>query len=161
MDWTEHRRVPGLVPLLLAAMLMNACSIAGPRSSPLPSEGPTMDQIYRERTGEADRNRVRERLPLRPPSEYSPGPIREAAMRQIERRFTRLPNPDLIMVVFPHLAGGKYPVPGYVTAFPMYERVEYLLPGEAPAASSRSASNLQREASTPDGAAPDSAAARR
>ena len=35
------------------------------------------------------------------------------------------------MTVFPHLAKGKYPVPGYVTMFPMYESVEYLLPGEA------------------------------
>lgn len=161
MDWTEHWRVPSLIPLLLAAMLMNACSVAGPRSSPLPSEGPTMEQIYRERTGEAERSRVRERLPLRPPSEYSPGPVREAAMRQIERRFTRLPNPDLIMVVFPHLAGGKYPVPGYVTAFPMYERVEYLLPGEAPAVPSRSASILHGEASTADEAALDTATDRR
>ena len=37
------------------------------------------------------------------------------------------------MYVYPHLAQGRYPVPGYFTAFPMYERVEYLLPGEATA----------------------------
>lgn len=90
-----------------------------------------MEQIYRERAGEADRERAREALPLRPSSDVSPGPVREMAMRQIERRFARLANPDLFMVVFPHLAQGKYPVPGYVTAFSMYERVEYLLPGEA------------------------------
>ncbi|QTQ30094.1 Integrating conjugative element lipoprotein, TIGR03751 [Aromatoleum bremense] len=115
---------------MAAVALLTACSVAGPRSSPLPKEGPTMEQIYRERAGEADRERAREALPLRPSSEESPGPVREAAMRQIERRFARLANPDLLMVVFPHLAQGKYPVPGYVTAFPMYERVEYLLPGE-------------------------------
>ncbi|HET9641887.1 MAG TPA: hypothetical protein VFP68_00665, partial [Burkholderiaceae bacterium] len=39
--------------------------------------------------------------------------------------------PDLVMHVFPHLARGRYPVPGYVTVFPMYERVEYAMPGEA------------------------------
>jgi conjugative transfer region lipoprotein (TIGR03751 family) len=89
-----------------------------------------MDQIYRDRTGEADRNRAREALPLRPAAEIRPGPVRETALQQIERRFARLENPDLIMVVFPHLAHGKYPVPGYVTAFPMHESVEYLLPGE-------------------------------
>jgi conjugative transfer region lipoprotein (TIGR03751 family) len=89
-----------------------------------------MDQIYRDRTGEAERNRAREALPLRPAGEIHPGPVRETALQQIERRFARLENPDLIMVVFPHLAHGKYPVPGYVTAFPMHESVEYLLPGE-------------------------------
>lgn len=34
------------------------------------------------------------------------------------------------MYVFPHLARGRYPVPGYVTVFPMYETVEYAMPGE-------------------------------
>lgn len=119
-----------IVLQFLAAMTVTACSVAGPRSSPLPADGPTMDQIYRDRTGEADRIRAREALPLRPAAEIRPGPVRETALQQIERRFARLENPDLIMVVFPHLARGKYPVPGYVTAFPMHESVEYLLPGE-------------------------------
>jgi len=40
------------------------------------------------------------------------------------------------MYVFPHLAGEAHaPVPGYATAFPMYEQVEYALPGEVPAQS--------------------------
>ena len=47
-----------------------------------------------------------------------------------QQRFARVPNRDLVMVVYPHLAKGKYPVPGYVTVFPMYETVEYALPGE-------------------------------
>lgn len=134
MEWTDAARAVRIIPAPFAVVaLLTACSIAGPRSSPLPQSGPTMEQIYRERAGEADRDRAREALPLRPSSDVSPGPVREMAMRQIERRFARLPNPDLFMVVFPHLAQGKYPVPGYVTAFPMYERVEYLLPGEADA----------------------------
>lgn len=36
------------------------------------------------------------------------------------------------MVVYPHLAKGKYPVPGYVTVFPMYDQTHYALPGEVP-----------------------------
>ena len=45
--------------------------------------------------------------------------------------FPRLPNPSLVMYVFPHLAGAeRTPVPGYATTFPLYERVEYALPGE-------------------------------
>ncbi|MDZ5738044.1 TIGR03751 family conjugal transfer lipoprotein [Pseudomonas asiatica] len=46
-------------------------------------------------------------------------------------QFRRLPNPDLIMYVFPHLAGSDpVPVPGYTTVFPMYQRVQYAMPGE-------------------------------
>jgi hypothetical protein len=37
------------------------------------------------------------------------------------------------MYIFPHLSGSeRTPVPGYVTTFPFYERVEYALPGEVP-----------------------------
>jgi conjugative transfer region lipoprotein (TIGR03751 family) len=53
------------------------------------------------------------------------------AENEVDRLFVRLPNPDLIMYVFPHLAGEQpVPVPGYSTVFPLYEHVEYALPGE-------------------------------
>ena len=55
------------------------------------------------------------------------------AFNEIDVLFPRLPNPTLVMYVFPHLAGEtRAPVPGYTTAFPMYEQVEYALPGEVP-----------------------------
>lgn len=45
--------------------------------------------------------------------------------------FRRLPNPDLEMYIFPHLAGSEgVSVPGYTTVFPFYNRVQYALPGE-------------------------------
>ncbi|WP_416392150.1 TIGR03751 family conjugal transfer lipoprotein [Alloalcanivorax xenomutans] len=53
---------------------------------------------------------------------------------EIRSQFPRLPNPDLVMYVFPHLAGSpegeQVPVPGYSTVFPLYERVQYAQPGE-------------------------------
>ena len=53
------------------------------------------------------------------------------AENEIKRHFHRLPNPDLVMYVFPHLAGtDPVPVPGYSTVFPLHQRVEYALPGE-------------------------------
>ena len=55
------------------------------------------------------------------------------AYTELETMFPRLPNPTLVMYVFPHLAGvERVPVPGYATTFPLYERVEYALPGEVP-----------------------------
>lgn len=51
---------------------------------------------------------------------------------EIEALFPTLPNSDLIMYVYPHLSEDGAPVPGYATAFPFYERVEYALPGEVP-----------------------------
>lgn len=54
------------------------------------------------------------------------------AHNEIEVLFPTLPNPQLILYVFPHLGEDGAPVPGYATAFPLYEQVEYALPGEAP-----------------------------
>ena len=53
------------------------------------------------------------------------------AANEIYRQFHRLPNPDLVMYVYPHLAGSDpVPVPGYTTVFPLYQRVQYAMPGE-------------------------------
>ncbi|WP_271462707.1 TIGR03751 family conjugal transfer lipoprotein [Acidovorax sp. NCPPB 4044] len=53
------------------------------------------------------------------------------AENEIYRQFRRLPNPDLVMYVFPHLAGtDPVPVPGYSTVFPLYQRIQYAMPGE-------------------------------
>ncbi|MEW5288576.1 TIGR03751 family conjugal transfer lipoprotein [Erwinia papayae] len=49
---------------------------------------------------------------------------------EIQQTFPRLPNPDMVMYVFPHLAEGSTPVPGYSTVFPFYSQVQYALPGE-------------------------------
>ena len=50
---------------------------------------------------------------------------------ELELLFPRLPNPDIYIHVLPHLATDeRVPVPGYTTAVPLYERVEYALPGE-------------------------------
>ena len=55
------------------------------------------------------------------------------AFNELDVSFPRLPNPSLVMYVFPHLAGqARTPVPGYATTFSLYERVEYALPGEVP-----------------------------
>lgn len=53
------------------------------------------------------------------------------AENEIKSQFHRLPDPDLVMYVFPHLAGSEpVPVPGYSTVFPFYRQLQYALPGE-------------------------------
>src|SRR3546814_20330157 len=45
------------------------------------------------------------------------------ARNEVYRQFHRLPNPDLVMYVYPHLAGSDtVPVPGYTTVFSTDER---------------------------------------
>ena len=52
---------------------------------------------------------------------------------EINSQFPQLPNPSLVMYIYPHQAGTAYnltPVPGYSTVFPLYKHVYYAMPGE-------------------------------
>ncbi|MCY4029640.1 MAG: hypothetical protein OXH75_25410 [Acidobacteria bacterium] len=54
-----------------------------------------------------------------------------AAAAGVERTFPRLANPDVLVYVYPHVATPLgVGVPGYLTALPLFERIEYALPGE-------------------------------
>ncbi|WP_072035325.1 TIGR03751 family conjugal transfer lipoprotein [Dickeya fangzhongdai] len=131
-------------PLLLMATIavLNGCTTS--KEELLPHNGQTMQDIWHQESGggsehEAQRQWLDARQSLRRPLTDSNG--REAqvgqphytrtAANEIYRQFQRLPNPDLVMYVFPHLAGtDPVPVPGYSTIFPLYQRVQYAMPGE-------------------------------
>ncbi len=127
-----HISVLGLISLALAGC-------ASTKEAVLPQDGPSMKAIYQghiHAMSARDPVSIRRELGGRPiPAGASAlhGYTRDAA-NEIDVLFPRLPNPTLVMYVFPHLAGEEpVPVPGYATIFPMYERTEYALPGEVPA----------------------------
>lgn len=117
----------------------------------LPQDGPTMLEIYESHFGlppssgsstpddqssvNRDRN-ITERTPDRPRSDWIEAGdnnlmgFTRTAHNEIRSVFPILPNPILILYVFPHLTAQGYPVPGYATSFPLYNRIEYALPGE-------------------------------
>ena len=128
-------------PLILisALGLISLAGCASTKEAVLPQDGPSMKDIYQEHIQEmnaGDPLSIRQELGNRPiltGDTSLHGYTRDAA-NEIDAIFPRLPNPTLVMYVFPHLAGEEsVPVPGYATAFPMYERTEYALPGEVPA----------------------------
>ena len=125
--------VRALISGLLALMLTGCAST---KETVLPQDGPSMKAIYDshlEELGARDPQALRGELNGRPLASGTPsleGYTREA-YNELDTMFPRLPNPTLVMYVFPHLASDeRVPVPGYVTSFPMYERLEYALPGE-------------------------------
>jgi len=104
----------------------------------LPPDGVSMKTIYERHfsdIGMRDTLNVREELKSRPVDTDVgdlAGYVRDA-FNELDAHFPRLPNPTLVLYVFPHLAGAeRVPVPGYATTFPMYRQVEYALPGEVP-----------------------------
>ena len=125
--------------LIYALGLISLVGCASTKEAVLPQDGPSMKDIYQGHIQEmnaGDPLSIRQELGNRPiltGDTALHGYTRDAA-NEIDAIFPRLPNPTLVMYVFPHLAGEEsVPVPGYATAFPMYERTEYALPGEVPA----------------------------
>lgn len=130
---------------IAVGIAIHGCSFSGHRESPLPKTGPKMIDIYRQHLKDENGSRVGEFNP-RSRSYDETGETSQARRpsgADANTRFARLPNPDLEMYVYPHLAKGRYPVPGYTTVFPMFESVQYALPGETPP--SPVGRNLQEE----------------
>lgn len=125
------------LPLLLVLWTsLTACATG--KDTILPADGPTMQAIYTRHfagIGLQEPERLRQQISARPIQDDAAdlaGYTREA-FNELDVRFPRLPNPTLVLYVYPHLAGSeRVPVPGYATTFPLYERVEYALPGEVP-----------------------------
>lgn len=149
----RHRALPaGLLLSTLLATLAAGC--ASTKDQVIPAEGPTMLEIYRDherRNGVDSRPGAELREPrvraqpsglgegrLLPVSDQGSAAryVREEA-DALNQRFRRLPNPDLVMYVYPHMSASGAPVPGYVTVLPMYDTVEYALPGEVPPSAQR------------------------
>jgi conjugative transfer region lipoprotein (TIGR03751 family) len=151
--WTERCRYAVLAPIALAlATTLSGC--ATNTDDLLSHDSSTMRDIWDQKTGAGSDNRqgnrllLDARLALRRPLNSAPeslptkskldftGTVDNAnytrtARNEIQRQFQRLPNPDLVMYVFPHLAGtDPVPIPGYSTVFPLYQRVQYAMPGE-------------------------------
>lgn len=133
--------VPAKLSCCLVALALTGCSVVGSRESPLKevtAGSPTVLDVYRGKAPasqpaakETARDRLAREAGVRPVAQGDDLTQRYwSALEPLQQRFARVPNPDLVMVVYPHLAKGKYPVPGYVTVFPMYERAEYAMPGE-------------------------------
>ena len=128
---------PSILISVLGLISLAGC--ASTKEAVLPQDGPSMKAIYEDHIHEMnarDPQVIRGELGHRPllTGEAALQGYTRDAFNEIDALFPRLPNPSLVMYVFPHLAGDEQaPVPGYATAFPMYEQVEYALPGEVPA----------------------------
>lgn len=128
---------------VLAAAALAGCATS--KEDLMPHGGRTMQDIWRQEAGDGGSGQVARRQ-LLDARQSLRRPLTEAdiqaapavqmhytrtARNEVYRQFQRLPNPDLVMYVFPHLAGtDPVPVPGYSTVFPLYQRVQYTMPGE-------------------------------
>ncbi|APS30459.1 TIGR03751 family conjugal transfer lipoprotein [Pectobacterium brasiliense] len=137
-NWTKP------LAIMLSVSVLTGCATS--KEDVLPHGGRTMQDIWQQESGNggrvgqmAYRQLLDARQSLRRPLSHADrqaAPAEQAhytrtAANEVRSQFQRLPNPDLLMYVFPHLAGtDPVPVPGYTTIFPLYQRVQYAMPGE-------------------------------
>ncbi|MEQ3953628.1 TIGR03751 family conjugal transfer lipoprotein [Klebsiella pneumoniae] len=121
--------------LLLAALWLAGCSTS--KEQLLPPGDSTMLDLWQQKSGSPQMTaeaRAVLRRDLNDVERNAQPAVAESYSRdansKIQQQFPRLPNPDLVMYVFPHMTVGNVPVPGYSTVFPFYSQVQYALPGE-------------------------------
>jgi conjugative transfer region lipoprotein (TIGR03751 family) len=135
------------IPAILISFILILSGCSGNRDFILPQDGPTTKEIYdRHLSGSSDvpaagsgdkgdvaitlgviKSRFREKAG----NETGLSDYTRTAKNEITQIFPRLKNKLLVMYVFPHLSKKeRSPVPGYSTAFSLFEKVEFALPGE-------------------------------
>lgn len=125
------------VTVMVGAIVLTGCSTSKEELLP-PGDSSMLELWQGEDGGGTARNALAARDSLHRPLTESESQATAASDRsysrtqesEISQQFPRLPNPDLVMYVFPHLADGNAPVPGYSTVFPFYSQVQYAMPGE-------------------------------
>lgn len=131
------KKTKAMMAAVLITILLSGCSTSKEEMLP-PGDHPMLELWQGKDGGGSAHNAVAARDSLRRPltdgEHQSTATIDRSYSRtqqsEISQQFPRLPNPDLVMYVFPHLAEGNTPVPGYSTVFPFYGQVQYAMPGE-------------------------------
>ncbi|MCG7601785.1 TIGR03751 family conjugal transfer lipoprotein [Halomonas sp. McH1-25] len=139
--WASHRAA--LATLALAGLaLLSGCATT--KDELMPTNGVTMQELWKQgstqgaampasagqQAAAAARGELRRPIGTGQLINEHTHYTRNAA-NEIYSQFSRLPNPDLVMYIYPHLAGGEsVPVPGYSTIFPLYNKPQYAMPGE-------------------------------
>ena len=126
-------------PTWISLVLLTLGGCATTKEDVLPQNMPTMAQVYRDHAtaGNAGEDALLDARAALSPWVVSSGDAdlsgwtREASY-ETTLLFPHLPNPTIVLYVFPHVTSAGLPVPGYATAFPMYDSAPFALPGEAP-----------------------------
>lgn len=120
----QLRHWPRIATVLTSVMLVAGCG----SKQLIPDSGPDILDVYERHMQESAQPPGMNRE-LRGGQRDLSGYTRTAGS-ELSVKFPRLPNPELVMYVFPHLTAKGRPVPGYSTSFMMYETDHYALPGE-------------------------------
>ncbi|ENG3801076.1 MULTISPECIES: TIGR03751 family conjugal transfer lipoprotein [Proteus] len=121
---------------LVMILLLTGCSTS--KEEILPTGHNTMRDIWQSKVGEIKTEKYQERAIRRgltgsdnPPRHLVNKSDIQQAKENVQHHFPRLPNPDMVIYIYPHFVGSEpTPIPSYSTVFPFYSKVQYALPNE-------------------------------
>ncbi len=117
-----------LIFTVAVLVVLSAC--ASNKEDLIPSNGPSMEEIYTSglngNSGKPPSGKKVDRRYMSAPNVDSLPEVHLA----LNDEFPEFPNPTLYLYVNKHVTSGGVPVIGYTTKFKMFSRVHYALPGE-------------------------------
>lgn len=117
-----------LAGLISLGAFLASCANPFQARSPIPDDAMTIEQIYNHHS--ATTGKIHKRFDSSLNGSSSLEGYSRSVTNELSVQFPRLPNPTIILYIFPHLSLEGTPVPGYSTMFQMYEKAEYALPSE-------------------------------
>lgn len=114
--------------MLITAIWISGCATSAPLKE-ISQSGPSTAELMRHGSSTSTNSSISMNKQL---YEVNYNDYTRTASNELDMLFPRLPNPVLVMYVYPHLSSAGVPVPGYSTAFKLYESDQYALPGETP-----------------------------
>ncbi len=109
-------RIMAIIILTVSFINITACSSMS--GNVVPEKGPTMEDVY-------------DSMEATKPVQHHLNKKYMAHLQTTSNTFYKIPNPELKMYVYPHLAGkDEVPIPGYNTVFNAYTQDHYALPNE-------------------------------
>lgn len=116
----------------LVGLVASGCSTNAPLKT-LQNDGPSTAELMRAAPLSPESSMERQPShPGRTLYDYNYSHYTRNAVNELDMLFPQIPNPTLVMYVYPYIARSGVPVPGYSTAFPLFEQPHYALPGETP-----------------------------
>lgn len=108
---------------LIMILLLTGCSTS--KEEILPKGNNTMRDIWQSKVGEIKTEKRQERAIQRgllgsdnPPNHLINKSEIQQAKKHIQHHFPRLPNPDMVIYIYPHFVGSEpTPIPSYSTVF--------------------------------------------
>ncbi|MDP8051514.1 TIGR03751 family conjugal transfer lipoprotein [Pasteurella atlantica] len=117
--------------IFILSVTLVGCSTQNNKQSLLPDSGANTLEIIKGSNntdvlyGEGQKSSYKGEMILpsyHPSSYYSDNHINE-----LKRDFKKVPNPEIIGYIYPHLNNNQFPIPGYFTIFNLYDKTHFAL----------------------------------